>query len=389
MRLLVVGQSKDIIGGANRSLLDVISILRDKYHHEIFVISPGEGAFTDELKRMGIDYITVLYYQVSFVRMGDYKDPGRFILAAKRDYDNSKIASTIVEKLENRKFDLVYINDTTNTIGYYIAKKLNIPFVWHFRGYNKNIKRYFFYERNFRECDDGKCIAISHAMKKYMVDVRKMSPKNIVVIHNGVTNSGVKIKQPWEESITEGFHIVQCGHLSEAKGQREAIYALAELKRRGYQDIYLHFAGSPLVAHRKSYEDILVDMVNKYSLNNQVIFEGEVKNMGELRKLMQVELMCSLAEPFGRVTVEGMQAGLVVIGCDTGATPEIITDNVDGLLYHRGNIIDLANKIESVYKDHKLGNRLSREALLMTKEKFTMKKNVEEINDLFADMGER
>ncbi len=389
MNILVITQSKDIFGGANRSLLDVIMMLRDIYDHKIFVISPGEGDFTRELKKEKIDYICVEYNQVSFVQMRDLKDPARYIRAVFRDRKNKRVAKELSKQLTDRKFEIVYINDTTNTFGYYLAKALELPYVWHFRGYHQTIAKYLLRDRVFGHDAEGMSIAISQSMKNYMVRVRKMAPDRIKVIHNGVTNAGIQIKQPWEQSITNGLHCVHCGHLSEAKGQTESILAIAELKRRGYENIYLHLAGSPLVAHGKSYKDTLLKMVDKYSLNSQIIFEGEVKNMGNLRQKMQIELMCSVAEPFGRVTVEGMQAGLVVIGCDTGATPEIITDNIDGMIYHRGNISELADKIEAVYNDHALGNRLSQGALKTTSTKFTMRENVKQINEIIEQMGNK
>ena len=73
MNILAITQSKDILGGANRSLFDVLMLLRDIYGHRIFVVSPGEGDFTKELKKEKIDYICVEYNQVSFVQMGDLK----------------------------------------------------------------------------------------------------------------------------------------------------------------------------------------------------------------------------------------------------------------------------------------------------------------------------
>lgn len=389
MNILAITQSKDILGGANRSLFDVLMLLRDIYGHRIFVVTPGEGDFTKELKKEKIDYICVKYNQVSFVQMGDLKDPARYIRAAIRDRKNKRVAIELSRQFTERKFDVVYINDTTNTFGYYLAKVLGLPYVWHFRGYHQTIAKYLLRDRVFRRDADGMSIAISQSMKDYMVRVRKMAPDRIKVIHNGVTNAGVQIKQPWEQSITDGLHCVHCGHLSEAKGQTESILAIAELKKRGYENIYLHLAGSPLVAHGKSYKDTLLKMVDKYSLTSQIIFEGEVKNMGGLRQKMQIELMCSVAEPFGRVTVEGMQAGLVVIGCDTGATPEIITDNINGMIYHRGNIVELADKIEAVYNNHALGNRLSQGALKTVLTKFTMRENVKQINEVLEQRGNK
>ena len=76
------------------------------------------------------------------------------------------------------------------------------------------------------------------------------------------------------------------------------------------------------------------------------MWEGEVKNMYALREKMSIELMCSNAEPFGRVTVEGMRAGLVVIGSNSGGTRDIIQENVTGLLFKPGDEQDLADKIE-------------------------------------------
>lgn len=387
MEILAIAQSKDIIGGANRSFIDVLTLLRDEYGHGILVISPGEGDFTRELDKVKIDYVCMEYKQVSFVKMGDIKDPIRWFKSVIIDNTNKRTAKKILERIIERKFDVVYINDTTNTMGYYLARRLKVPYVWHFRGYHRTINKYLLNEKTFVNDKNGICIAISNAMKEFMLQKRHMKPDNILVIHNGVKNPGIRIMQPWETTIKDSLHCVHCGHLSEAKGQTESILALAELKKRGFKNIYLHLAGSPLVSHGRSYKEILMELIDKYSLNNQVIFEGEVKNMGELRKKMHIELMCSVAEPFGRVTVEGMQVGLVVIGCDTGATPEIITDNVDGMIYHRGNTVELADKIEAVYNDHSLGNRLSQEALKTTSKKFTMEENVNQINNIIKKMG--
>lgn len=73
--------------------------------------------------------------------------------------------------------------------------------------------------------------------------------------------------------------------------------------------------------------------------------------MDLLRQNMDIELMCAERETFGWVTVEGMRSGLLVIGANTGATPEIITNMKTGLLYTHGDARDLADKIEWVLKN--------------------------------------
>jgi glycosyltransferase involved in cell wall biosynthesis len=65
--------------------------------------------------------------------------------------------------------------------------------------------------------------------------------------------------------------------------------------------------------------------------------------------IADVVLMCSRSEGFGRVTVEGMLAGKVVIGARSGATTELIQDGVTGLLYTLGDYKELANKIQYIH----------------------------------------
>ena len=290
-----------------------------------------------------------------------------------------------------RQYDAVYINDTTNVFGYYLAKALGIPFVWHFRGYHETIRHYSLFDSEINRTKYGKVICISHAMESYMHQYRGMDYSLMTVVYNGVENPNIEIVQPWHETVkNRELHCIHCGHISTAKGQMDSVQAIVELKKRGYDQIYLHLAGTPAIIDGQSYDCVLKKVIRDAEIEDQVIFEGEVKNMPELRSHMQVELMCSLAEPFGRVTVEGLQAGLVVIGADTGATPEIITDGTTGLIYQQGNPCSLADRIESVYTDSSLGDRLSRNALEFSKTHFTMERNVAEINDvLMSAIGEK
>jgi hypothetical protein len=103
--------------------------------------------------------------------------------------------------------------------------------------------------------------------------------------------------------------------------------------------------------------------------------------MVELRSKMNVELMCNPTEPFGRVTVEGMRSGLVVIGVKAGGTLDIINEE-NGLFYNKDDIDDLADKIELVYKDEKLRNKIAENAYNYSNKHFTMKENVDKIENV-------
>lgn len=378
MKILAITQSGKISGGANRSFLDVLRRLRDDYGHEICVLVPEKDQFADSLEKINMNYIIHSYYQTEFVTMGDVFDIYRHFKAIKKCIYNYKMAKELKNNLNRENFDIIYINDTTNTVGYYLAKLMEKPYVWHFRGYQKVIKKYLPFEKGLREKNDGIIINISKAMYDYMKVERKISTEKMAVVYNGVEN--ISSKRIKNNSI--GFHCIQCGHISEAKGQIESINALKILNEMGYKDIYLHLAGTPSFEHGKSYKDILEKIIENYGLTKQIIFEGEVQNMALLRSKMDVELVCSVCEPFGRVTVEGMQSGLPVIGANTGGTPEIIIDGYNGLLYNQGNPEELAKKMLKLYKDSNLKNEMSNNAIEYTKTHFTMDENVRRINEV-------
>jgi len=56
-------------------------------------------------------------------------------------------------------------------------------------------------------------------------------------------------------------------------------------------------------------------------------------------------------EGFPNVVLEAMCAGKPVVASRIGCLPEIVTDNVTGLLYEPGNVADLVQKIRQLLVD--------------------------------------
>ena len=113
---------------------------------------------------------------------------------------------------------------------------------------------------------------------------------------------------------------------------------------------------------------------------------GMVKDMPSLRKKMDVELVCSVCEGFGRVTIEAMMSSNPVIGSDTGGTPELIQDGVNGYLYRQGNIQELADKIIGLLEHPEEIGRMGRNAYLFAVGRFTRKKNAEKILEVYEKL---
>ena len=84
----------------------------------------------------------------------------------------------------------------------------------------------------------------------------------------------------------------------------------------------------------EEYEQQLIDLVGQLGISDRVDFCGFVHDVPKF--LMDVDILVHasvIPEPFGQVVVEGMAAGLAVVASDAGGPAEVITHEVDGLLY--------------------------------------------------------
>ena len=73
---------------------------------------------------------------------------------------------------------------------------------------------------------------------------------------------------------------------------------------------------------------------------------GLVTDMSELRKNIDISIVAASREAFGRTIIEDMLSHILVLGCDTGAVPELITDYKTGILYTHGSKEDLIKKLD-------------------------------------------
>lgn len=168
------------------------------------------------------------------------------------------------------------------------------------------------------------------------------------------------------------------GSINKSKGQIQAIKACQLLKNRNISNFSLSIIGKT-----SDYSRSLENYVKENSMEEFVRFLGPKENIEEYYFSSDIVLMCSEAEAFGRVTVEAMMAGCLVIGANSGCTPELIEDGYSGILYKSGDYFDLANKIEFALNNANYVRKIvenGRNVMLRT---MTAKENAEKINDIY------
>ncbi len=121
------------------------------------------------------------------------------------------------------------------------------------------------------------------------------------------------------------------------KGQDTAIEALRLLCEQGI-DAHLMLIGSAKFVDRSTrfdnegYLARLHRLVDEHGLKDRVSWMGEREDVPELVRGLDVLLLPSWEEPFGRAVIEAMALGVPVIATNVGGPGELITDGREGIL---------------------------------------------------------
>ena len=378
MNILYISHEKDL-NGASMSLLGIIDELIE--NNNIFVLSSyEEGQFIEELKKRNINIINSKYTRIMITKP---KNKLKWIIKRTWNIIKSKqnyfSALKLKEIIKNNKIDIIHTNTSVLDMGLLISKRFNIPHVLHIREfgqedfnlYNIYSEKYYFKKVNK---NSNAIVTVSKAVfdkyKKYIEE------KKVYVIYNGINEKNIQEKNFLKEK--KNFEILITGRIEEAKGQKEAILALNELIKKGYDNIILSIAGTGNI-------DEIKNMVERFNISKNVRFLGKVNNLYEIRKDIDLELVCSKCEAFGRVTIEAMMSMIAVIGANTGGTKELIQDGYNGLLYNHGDFINLADKILELYNDREKIIKIGKNAFEYSKQ-FTANKNAEKIYELYNNI---
>ena len=179
--------------------------------------------------------------------------------------------------------------------------------------------------------------------------------------------------------------LVIAGRVISHKGQFDAIRAVEKVSKELDSPIELFVVGI-MPEEMTDYEKMVVNYVQDNSLEHVVKFIPFTDKVEEVYRACDIGLMCSKKEAFGRVTVEYMLSNLLVIGANSGGTPELIADKETGLLYEEGNYKALASSIQWAIL-HKDESRMCisnghNEAVA----RFSTRANAEHVYNIYLDL---
>lgn len=215
--------------------------------------------------------------------------------------------------------------------------------------------------------------------------VASVAPRaQVEVVHNGVEldrwgpagSERAAVRAAIDGAAASGLLLGVVAQLTPWKGQDTAIRALALLREEGI-DAHLALVGSAKFRDpatrfdNERYVADLHELVRELGLREHVSFLGEREDVAQLMAALDVLLVPSWQEPFGRSVIEAMAAGVPVVATDVGGPSEVITDGVEGLLVSPRTPPRWADAIRRLAQDEGLARSLARAARERVERSFT------------------
>ena len=325
--------------GAELALLTILEHLDVDRH----VVLGADGPLRNRLEALaGVDLLTMPEHLEGASRAGG----GGLAIVDLLPY-----AVRLARRLRALQPDLVYANSLRSGIYGGLASRLaGVPMVWHVR--DRIAADYLGQRRAFFT---GRLIRLlsRHVIANSSATAATL-PRGVPTTVVASPLSGTAVDRP---ARSGPLTYVSASRLSPWKGQDVFLRAFAEAFPGGDQQAVVlgsaHFG-------EHGFADSLRSLAGELGLADRVVFRGHRDDV--MAELAQADVLVhspALPEPFGRVIVEGLAAGLVVIARGDGGPAETITPGVDGLLYPPDRPEELVRLLRLIDGDSALRQQLT------------------------------
>jgi glycosyltransferase involved in cell wall biosynthesis len=229
---------------------------------------------------------------------------------------------------------------------------------------------------DFQVCD-------SEAARLVVVSTEQVEAGRTRVIHSGSQLPDLEGPAPpapagWGLEARE-LAAVSLANLTWHKGHPVLLRATAEVAKR--------VPGFRLVLVGEGPERGRIEgLVRELGLGGNVVLAGSVGQASGLLRNFQFSVLASVQESFPNAVVESMAAGVPVVATRVGGVPELVREEVDGLLVPAGEAEALAGAMLRLLREPELAERMGRAARERIRESFSIEKMVRETEDLYLGL---
>lgn len=225
-----------------------------------------------------------------------------------------------------------------------------------------------------------KIICVSEYDRQLALRYRVVSPEKLIVIPNGLEPE--PFRAPTEKRAlrvqlgagdAEGI-VTMVGRLAPPKDFETLITAWEGLQASGWQ---LWIVGEGPQRSR------LEELVRAKGLDERIKFLGERRDVPDILKASDIFVLASRWEGMPLTLIEAMLARLPVIATRVGGVPELVEENVTGILVPPKDPITLRHALSRLLGNGELRDRLGAMGQRRALERFTVERMITQVKALY------
>lgn len=341
------------IGGAEIALLNLLAYL-DRKRFQSVVLAP-QGEFAEKLKELEVRRIPISVLD----GLNRYTLP-RFLRAL------LSLRSVLLAE----KPDLLHAN--TNFSSEYagvLSRLIAVPSIGHIRDIEPlgRMGRWTIRQNT-------RLIAISEAVKHYLINER-VPEQQVVRVYDGVDLHQYQPRQsPFHEKSEVIIGIV--GQIGERKGHKYLLEALSALVP-SFPQMRIWIVGKEPEHSQEHYTEQLERYIKEAHLDPYVKWWGFRTDIPEILSQLDILVVPSLQEPFGKIVIEAMAMEKPVIATTVGGVPEIVVDGQTGLLVPPQDADALCQALERLLLNRENWNTMGIAGRKRVEQLFSLELNVQ------------
>jgi glycosyltransferase involved in cell wall biosynthesis len=134
----------------------------------------------------------------------------------------------------------------------------------------------------------------------------------------------------------------------------------------------------------------LEEQAKNLNISTHIIFTGLRKDVLSLLRLADLFVLPSTKrEGLGVALIEAISQGLALVGTRIGGIPEVIENNVNGILIPPGNSKSLAEALDRLIENQNLRDEMGKQGKRIYKEKFSGNIMLHKIESLYNQLLDR
>jgi glycosyltransferase involved in cell wall biosynthesis len=314
MKICHVNLARGFSGGERQTLQLILQQIKEGY--QLVVVAKPDTPFANEIKKLDCTLVTTSHFLFNHKK-------------------SITVGCELIHVHEGQAIYWAWLQNLLHHVPYIVTRRIDNP-----------LKNKFLSNIAYQKAS---CLV---GLSEAIVDAIKIRHPNAIT--HKIPSSPVaypvnaeliaNIKNQFKDKVI----VIQASNLLKHKGHNTSIEAFKLLQ------------GS----HPEFQLVLLGDGPEKENLRQQsqgmsnITFAGKQTDMGNWFAAADIFIHPSHSEGLGSVILEAIQAGLPVIGTNAGGIPDIIENNVSGLLVEAGNGRSLAEAITLMAEDEALKTRL-------------------------------